>query len=91
VATSRRVPKESGSTEYVEETQWHKVVVWGKEGERCAQYLKKGNAVYIEGSFRSHSYDGKNGQERVSYEVWADNVVFLGGGRIPERALEEAG
>jgi single-strand DNA-binding protein len=93
VATSRRVLKE-GLTEgaedvRTEETQWHRVVVWGKQGEACAQYLKKGNPVYIEGSFRSHKYDGKDGQSRMAYEVYAENVSFIHT-RAPDRVIEEA-
>lgn len=96
VATSRRVKgtepsdSEDGKT-FVEETQWHRIVAWGPQGEACAQYLKKGQQVYVEGSVLSRKYEGKDKTERMSFEVIAENVSFLGG-RKPvdsddERAL----
>jgi single-strand DNA-binding protein len=85
LATSRRL-KNGGAegateTDRNEETQWHNVVAWDKTAESCAQYLKKGDSVYVEGSVRSHKYNGKDGSVRTSFEVFADAVNFLGGGR----------
>jgi len=72
-----------------EETQWHRIVTWGRQAEICAQYLKKGNTVYVEGSIRSHQYEDKTGQNRTSFEIQSENVVFLGG-RKPETNESEA-
>ncbi len=84
VATSRRVkptePAEGEETK-VEETQWHRIVAWGRQGETCAEFLKKGQKVYVEGSILSRKYEGKDGSERMSFEVIADTVSFLGGGK----------
>lgn len=83
VATSRWVkPTEptEGEPKAAEETQWHRIVAWGRQGEVCAQYLKKGQKVYVEGSVLSRKYEGKDGTERMSFEVIAENVSFLGGG-----------
>jgi len=63
-----------------EKTEWHNVVVWGKQAENCGQYLAKGRQVYIEGSIRSRSYDDKEGNKRYITEVVAQRVQFLGGG-----------
>lgn len=63
---------------YVEETQWHQIVAWGRQGEACAKHLKKGSAVYIEGFFRSHQYDDKIGITRTSTEVHTEVISFLG-------------
>ena len=63
-----------------ERTEWHNVVVWGKQGENCGQYLSKGRQVYVEGSIRSHSYDDKDGNKRYMTEIIAQQVRFLGGG-----------
>lgn len=81
LATSRKVHTENDleGRPTGEETQWHRVVVWGKQGETCAQFLRKGQPVYVEGNFRSRKFDGKDGAERMSFEVHAENVVFLGG------------
>src|SRR4030095_656250 len=43
-----------------ERTEWHNVVVWGKQGETCGQYLQKGRQVYVEGSIRTPQYDEKD-------------------------------
>jgi single-strand DNA-binding protein len=82
LATSRKIRKEADDqkteVEYLEETQWHQVVVWGRQGETCAQYLKKGSSVYVEGRVKSHRYDAKDGVQRMAFEVIADEVSFLG-------------
>jgi len=77
LATSRRTQAEEEGGEPKSETVWHRVIVWGKQGEHCAQYLKKGQSAYVEGSFRSRKFDGKDGAERFSYEVHAQEVNFL--------------
>ncbi len=85
VATSRRVkstePSETEEVKMTEETQWHRIVAWGRQGETCAQYLKKGQKVYVEGSILSRHYEAKDGTDRMSFEVIAETVSFLGGGR----------
>ncbi|HEY6198344.1 MAG TPA: single-stranded DNA-binding protein [Candidatus Binatia bacterium] len=63
-----------------ERTEWHNIIVWGKQGETCGQYLAKGRQAYIEGSIRTRSYDDKSGQKRYVTEIIAQRVRFLGGG-----------
>lgn len=81
VATSRRILKEipidGQPPQYTDETQWHKVVAWGKQGESCALYLKKGNRVYVEGHLRTRQYNDEKGNTRTSVELHADQVSFL--------------
>ncbi|MBI4924513.1 MAG: single-stranded DNA-binding protein [Bdellovibrio sp.] len=79
VATSRKIKSDALGLEDREETEWHKIVVWGKQGEVCAQYLKKGSPVLIEGMIRSHSYDSKDGTKKTAFEIHADQVSFLNG------------
>jgi single-strand DNA-binding protein len=74
-----------------ERTEWHNIIVWGKQGETCAQYLAKGRQAYIEGSIRSRSYDDKNGQKRYITEIIAQRVRFLGGGGGTRVAPEAEG
>jgi single-strand DNA-binding protein len=63
-----------------ERTEWHRVVVWGKTGENCAQYLDKGRSVYVEGRLQTRSWDDKNtGEKRYATEIVANTVQFLGG------------
>ena len=63
-----------------ERTEWHNVIVWGKQGETCGQYLSKGRQVYVEGSIRTRNYDDKDGNKRYMTEIVAQRVRFLGGG-----------
>jgi single-strand DNA-binding protein len=95
VATSRKFKAAAGMEEsegdgrkWEEETQWHQVVVWGKQGEYCAEYLRKGHGVYLEGSLRSRQYEAKDGSQRTVFEVHADDVRFLS---RPYRKREDAG
>ncbi len=74
-----------------ERTEWHNVVVWGKQAESCGQYLAKGRQVYIEGSIRSRSYDDKDGNKRYITEIVAQRVQFLGGGGGGARPSQEGG
>ncbi len=64
-------------TEETRQTEWHRIVVWGKHGQTCAEHLSKGQRVYVEGNIRSHSYSGKDGLKKISYEIHADQVNFL--------------
>ena len=63
-----------------ERTEWHNVVVWGKQAETCGQYLAKGRQVFVEGSVRTRQYDDKEGNRRYMTEIIAQRVQFLGGG-----------
>ncbi|MCJ7663258.1 MAG: single-stranded DNA-binding protein, partial [Desulfobacterales bacterium] len=59
-------------------TDWHRVVAFGKLGEICAEYLRKGKQVYVEGKLRTRSWDDKEGNKRWITEVVAGNMVMLG-------------
>ena len=63
-----------------EETEWHRVNLWGKQAETIQQYLTKGKQVYVEGRLQTHKWQDKEGKDRYSTEVRADRVVLLGGG-----------
>ena len=63
-----------------ERTEWHRIVVWGKQAESCGQYLSKGRQVYVEGAIRSRSYEDKEGNKRSVVEIVAQRIQFLGGG-----------
>jgi single-strand DNA-binding protein len=79
VATTRTW-KHRETGEKMEETEWHRISVWGKQAPTCAQYLAKGRQVYVEGRLRTSSYR-KDGEEtdRYTTEIVADDVQFLGG------------
>lgn len=62
------------------DTCFLRVVVWGKQGETCGSYLKKGRPVLVEGRLQSRSWEGKDGQKQNTIEIVADRVQFLGQG-----------
>jgi len=63
-----------------EKVEWHRVVVWGKQAESCAQYLDKGRQVYVEGRLQTRSWDDKKTNEKkYTTEIVASTVQFLGG------------
>ena len=74
VATSEKVKKGS---EWIEHTEWFNVVTFGKQAENISKYLSKGSQTFLEGSFRSHEYQAKDGNQKRSYEVIARSVRFL--------------
>ena len=69
--------KQSGENQ--ERTEWHRVVLFGKLGEIAGEYLKKGRQVYIEGSLRTNKYTDKDGIERYSTNIVANEMQMLGG------------
>lgn len=60
-------------------TDWHRVVIWGRQAENCCKYLRKGSPVFIEGRLQTRSWEDQSGQKRSTTEVVAANVQFLGG------------
>src|SRR5579871_521945 len=60
-------------------TEWHRIVVWGKQAEIAQKYLKKGSLVFVEGRIQSRQWDDKEGQKRTTVEVVASNFRMLGG------------
>lgn len=78
VATSEQwTDKNTG--EKREATEWHRIVLNNRLGEIAAQYLRKGSAVYIEGSLRTRKWQDQNGQDRWSTDIRADRMQMLGG------------
>lgn len=75
VATSDNWMDKDGQRQ--EKTEWHRVVVWGKQAESCAKYLAKGRQVYVEGRLQTRSWEDQQGQKKYTTEVVANQVVFL--------------
>jgi len=61
------------------ETEWHRVVLFGKQADLAKQYLTKGREVLIEGSLRTRQWQDKDGQKRYTTEVVCQNMRFVGG------------
>lgn len=87
VATTERWKNKDG--ERVEETEWHRVVAFGKLAEIMGEYLRKGSQVYIEGKIKTEKYTDKEGIERYSTKIYANEMKMLGGRRDEGDQREE--
>jgi len=79
IATSEQWKDKSGEKQ--ERTEWHTVVLFGRQAEIAGEYLKKGRSVYIEGRLQTRKYTDKEGVEKYSTEIVADRMQLLGSGR----------
>lgn len=73
--------KDRKSNEKQEETEWHRVVFYGKLAEIAGEYLTKGRSIYVEGRLRTRKWKSKDGQDRYTTEVIADQMQMLGGNK----------
>ena len=78
IATSRNW-KDKTSGEKMEETEWHRVVFYDRLAEIAGEYLKKGRSVYVEGRLKTRKWQDKDGAEKYTTEIIADNMQLLGG------------
>ncbi|MCY4488644.1 MAG: single-stranded DNA-binding protein [Deltaproteobacteria bacterium] len=78
IATSESWTGQDGNSQ--ERTEWHNIVVWGKQAEACGQYLSKGRQVFVQGRIQTRKWTDQNGQDRYTTEIVAQRVQFLGGG-----------
>lgn len=78
IATSERRKDKGG--EWADHTEWHSVVAFGRTAENIGRYCKKGKQIFVEGRLQTRKWQDKEGNDRWSTEVVADNVRFLGGG-----------
>ena len=63
-----------------EDTQWHRVILWGKTAETLQDYLTKGKQIYVEGKLQTRKWKDKDGNDKYTTEVRGDRVVLLSGG-----------
>lgn len=77
IATTENWKDKSGQKQ--EQTEWHRISMFGKQAEVAGQYLKKGSSVYIEGRLQTRKWTDKEGQERQTTEIRADRMQMLGG------------
>ena len=62
-----------------EKTEWHRVVLWGRQAETLQQYLVRGKQIYVEGRLETRQWDDRDGNRRYTTEVRADRITLLGG------------
>ena len=77
MATTRRW-KDRETDELRDQTDWHRVVVWGRQAEVLAEYLKKGSQVHIEGRIQTRSWTDNDGAKRYTTEIVASRIQMLG-------------
>ena len=87
IATNRRWTDDNGQKQ--EKTEWHKVVVFGRQAETCEQYLSKGRQVYVEGRIQTRKWEDRDGNNRYTTEIVARNVQFLSGGSGGGGSMQE--
>jgi single-strand DNA-binding protein len=75
LATSERYTSKTGERQ--EQTEWHKIVAWGKLAEICQEYVQKGSYLYIEGKLQTRSYDDRDGVKRYVTEIRATEIGLL--------------
>ena len=77
LATSRRWRDKEGQKQ--EQTEWHNIVVWGKQAEIASQYLTKGKQVFVEGRLQTRSWDDKtSGEKKYRTEIICENFQMVG-------------
>jgi single-strand DNA-binding protein len=84
LATTERYTDRDGQKK--EDTQWHRVVIWGKTAESLHEYLTKGKQIYVEGRIQTREWTDKEGQKVKTTEIRADRIVLLSGGGGEGRA-----
>lgn len=75
LATSERYKDANG--EMQENTEWHRVVAWGRLAEICQQFTRKGSQIYVEGSLQTRSWEDRDGQKRYTTEIKAQTIQLL--------------
>ena len=75
IATSQKRKDQSG--QYQDETQWHRVTLFGKQAEICGEYLAKGKKVYIEGRIQYDKYTDKDGVTKYTTDIIANDMRFM--------------
>jgi single-strand DNA-binding protein len=77
MATDETYKDRSGERQ--KRTEWHRIVVWGKQAEIAQQYLHKGSLIFLEGRIQTRQWDDREGQKRTTVEIVANNFRMLGG------------
>ncbi len=76
IATNEQWKDKEGQTQT--RTEWHNIVVWGRQAEIAKDYLRKGKQIYLEGRLQTRNYDDKDGNKRYITEIVSDRFLMLG-------------
>ncbi|MBQ0069761.1 MAG: single-stranded DNA-binding protein [Bacteroidales bacterium] len=85
LATTDRGYTAANGTQVPERTEWHNIVMWGRNAEVAANYIKKGTQLYIEGKLRTRAWEDNNQIKRYVTEIYVDNFELLGAPRQQEQ------
>jgi len=77
IATTERYNDRNGERQ--ERTEWHRIVMFGRQAEIAKEYLRKGRQVYIEGRLQTRQWEDQQGQKRYTTEIVCNNMQMLGG------------
>ena len=78
LATTERGYTSASGTQVPERTEWHNIVMWGKNAEIAERYIRKGSQLYIEGKMRTRTWEDKNQIKRQVTEIYVDTIDVLG-------------
>jgi len=87
IATNQASKDQDGN--FVDKTDWHRIVAYGRTAEVAGEYLNKGKLVYVEGRIQTRSWEDKNGQKRTTTEVICNNMQLLGSRSESEQNMTE--
>jgi len=83
IATNESYTDKNGQQQ--DRTEWHRIIVWGRQAELCGEYLKKGRSVFVEGKIQTRKWQDKDGNNRYTTEIVANQVTFLDSGNRGQR------
>lgn len=78
LATTERAYTAAGGQQVPERTEWHRIVMWGKNAEIAERYIRRGTKLYIEGKLRTRTWEDRNTIKHTVTEVYADTFELLG-------------
>ena len=79
LATTERADTNASGVQVPEKTEWHNIVMWGRDAQIAEKYIRKGSQLYIEGKLRSRVWEDRNQIKRYVTEIYVDTFDFLGG------------
>lgn len=88
LATSRKYKDRNG--QQVEETEWHRVVLFGRTAEIAQEWLKKGSCIFVEGRLRTRQYEDRQGQKRFTTEIVGETMQFVNGNRDGQQSHQQS-
>lgn len=77
LATTDRAYTNANGVKVPERTEWHNIVMWGKNAEIAERYITKGTQIYLEGRLRTRSWEDANKVKRYTTEIYVDNFELL--------------